>query len=362
MKFSVPTAQLKAALAPVARAAASRTAQPVLSGALLTVKGDELILRGTDLTTTASTRVKVSNATDGAILVPAQLLSTLVNSLAGESTTVAFDAESASANVTSLRTKTSIRTLNPADFPANPAVTGATVKLPASEFKDALKAVMFAAASDESRPISGVCIDSSSASPVLISTDSYRLAMCTLDAWKLSEPVDKVVVSARVLADVARYATDADVKITIGENQIEFVTNSVTLATRRTVGDFPDVTPLLAMARPEHCTVEVAGLVEALKRVSPFAPPSGLVTLSIASSAIALTTTGDHGSIADEVSLIDTTADFSFSMNQKYLVDALVHLDTDKAEIFFTNDPLRPIELRPSSSAKRRSLVMPIRA
>ena len=82
MKFRCERDVLAEAVATAGRAATGRSGSlPVLSGVRLELAGDRLTITGTDLELTIQLSLTVGGETDGAIVLPARLVSDIVRSL-----------------------------------------------------------------------------------------------------------------------------------------------------------------------------------------------------------------------------------------------------------------------------------------
>lgn len=363
MNFTVPTAALKAALAPVARAAATRAANPVLTGAKLEVSGSTLTLTGTDLDLTVRTSTQVTNGQDGVVVVPAQLLAQLVGSFAGAEVSCTTNAAGDQMTLKSGLAQSKLRTMSAEDFPPFSKVEGTTVSLSGSDLTDVLGSVLYAVSSDESRgAIAGVCVDTSQNPPVVVATDSLRMAATEMPAWSSdTSEAEPVIVPRRLVAEIARLATAAPATITISENLIEFESDGVSVSCRRISGSYPQWRPLLDGERSHVIKLASADVVDVLKRVDPLAKGTNYVELTIKGSSAQVTATGAAGSISDQIAVTAEEEPFTIRVNPRYLADAVANLGSAIVEIHHTGDATKPLELRREGSTSARSLVMPIR-
>ena len=363
MNFTVSTAALKAALAPVARAAATRATSPVLTGAKLEVSGSNLTLTGTDLDLTVKTRLDVSNTTDGVVVVPAQLLNQLVSSFAGAEVTVSTNAGGDQVTLKNGLAQSKLRTMSATDFPPIPSASGTTVSLNGTDLISVFGSVLYAVSGDESRgAIAGVCVDASQSPPVVVATDSLRMATAELPAWSTDETEpEPVIVPRRLVAEIARVATAAPATITIGDNLIEFTSADVSVSCRRISGAYPKWRPLFDGERNHVIKMASADVVDVLKRVDPLAKGTSYVELTIKGNSAQVTATGAAGSISDQIPATAGDEPFTIRVNPRYLADAVSNLGAAVIEIHHTGDATKPLELRCEGSTSSRSLVMPIR-
>jgi DNA polymerase-3 subunit beta len=360
MKFSIPTAELRAALAPVARIAV-RASTPTLSGALVRVSGTRVTFTGFDQSVSVLTSADVTDSVDGEVLVPAGLLTQLVGSMAGQSTTLDSTNDLTDLTITSGTAKTKLHTLPAADYPKIPTPTGAVSTLKNADLLGALAAVHYAVSGDESRGVlAGLCFDTSKDPAVLVATDSLRMACAAVPALNALGSAS-IIVPGRVLKEVLRTPRDEDVAISFDENLIQFKFSRLSLTGRLIAGDFPAWRPIMEVSRERTLTVNTSDLSESIKRVEPLAKESNNIEVKLSEGLVTITASGPNGTITDTVEVDYTGETFTFRVNPHYLLEALAAVGTSEADIKFTADPAKPLEVRRSGSDEVRELLMPIR-
>ena len=208
MKFATDPAKLHAALAHAHRAAAPPTAyRPALSCLLLELSGDDLKIVGSDSDRRMTVRVAVKGKRDGLALIPSRLLCALVASMPDSE--MLFDAPPDASQAT-LKCGNVVHQprLHPAGAYPDPSDMDdaeGPVTVAATDLAAALKQVVVAASRDESRPIlTGILIDGSADPPVVVATDSYRLARRRFDGAVWCKPGRRPLIPAKAAADVLR--------------------------------------------------------------------------------------------------------------------------------------------------------------
>ena len=159
MKFRCERDLLAEALATAGRAVANRGgALPVLSGVRLELTGGQLEVTGSDLDLTISVTIEVAGESDGVVVLPARLASDVVRSV--EDGKVVFEIDEEQARVTGGSAEFEIRLIPADEFPRLAQPEGDAVTIEAAAFGAALKQVIPAASSDDSRPIlTGVLLE-----------------------------------------------------------------------------------------------------------------------------------------------------------------------------------------------------------
>ena len=211
MKFRCERDVLLEALTTAGRAVASRGgALPVLSGVRLEIVGDELRVVGTDLDLTIQISVGVAGIANGVVVAPGRLVTDIVRALDPGAVVVESDDDDDELRISSGRSNFAVRTHPAGDFPRLPLVSGDAVRLPAAGLADALRQVVRAASSEDSRPIlTGVLMAAEMGGLRLVATDSYRLAVRDLPGVGVLHDEQKVLVPSRALAEVQRLLSAA---------------------------------------------------------------------------------------------------------------------------------------------------------
>jgi DNA polymerase-3 subunit beta len=140
------------ALATAGRAGSGRSGgSAVLPGTRLSLVGDRLEVTGTDQDLTISTEVVVAGLNDGVIVSPGRLLTDIVRALEPGAVLVQGDEEEL--QVSAGRSQFMLRPYRSGDFPHLPSPSGASVSLSTAGLAEALRQVVRAASSEDTRPV-----------------------------------------------------------------------------------------------------------------------------------------------------------------------------------------------------------------
>jgi DNA polymerase-3 subunit beta len=350
-------------LSTAGRATAGRGgALPVLSGLRLELTGDKLKVVGTDLDLTITVNAQVSGLEDGVIVAPGRLVTDIVRAL--EPGVVSLEADDDDLRITSGRSQFSVRTHPAGDFPRLPAPSGETVTLPVDGLADALRQVVRAASSEDSRPIlTGVLMAAEGEGLRLVSTDSYRLAVRDLAGVGVLGADQRVLVPSRALNELGRLlGGSGDVALRLGQHDATFTTGDVAVTTRLIEGEFPNYRQLIPSSYPNKLTVGKDDLLGAVRRVKLLArDPTTPVRIELRADGIRLTVaTNDWGTAAEDVDAKYEGVDMLVAFNPAYLIDGVEAIIGDEV-ILSTLDALKPATLRPTEGDDYLYLLMPVR-
>ena len=238
--------------------------------------------------------------------------------------------------------------------------------------RQAINQVVFAAATEESRPVlTGVCTQFEGNALTLAAADGFRLAVFKMPIKDKVKEKMEVIIPARTLAELNRLISDQEeaVIITLNPNksQVLFRLKSTELVSQLVQGTFPNYSQLIPKSYNTRVMVNVADFLRATKTASIFARDgSGIVRLVIASGSgnepgkLAVSARSEE--IGDDVGEIDAIVqgeEAKIAFNGKYLTDVLSVLQEEQVALETTN-PSSPGLIRPVGTDNYTHVVMPM--
>jgi DNA polymerase III subunit beta len=361
VKFRCERDDLGDALATAGRAASGRTGLPVLGGVRLVLRGDELELTGTDLELTIQVRRTVHGESDGAAILPARLVADIVRSLPTGGVSVSAGTDEV--HISAERSQFIIRPQVAEDFPrlATPPEEGVTI--PAAAFGEALRQVVRAASTDESRPLlTGVLFTTEESGLRLVATDSYRLAVRDIPGVSVLEPGQKVLVPGRALSELVRVLpATGEVTLRLGEREATFDVGDTRMTTRLIEGEFPNYRQLIPSSYPNRLTVGRDALIDGIRRVKLLARDATPIRLGLGPETLELTAVAqDIGNASESLDARYDGAEMTVAFNPDYLSAGVEAVSGDEVQLD-TLDALKPAVLRAPDDVAFLYLLMPVR-
>jgi len=371
MKLSCLQENLNKGLGIVGRAVATRTTLPITQNVLLATDQSRLKLAATNLemAITYWTGAKVEE--EGAITIPARLLSEFISSLPNDHINMTLTQHSL--QLKCARFEARINGLDAEDFPPIPQVSdGIATKIEAESLRKGISQVAFAAATEESRPVlTGVQAEFDGDKLTLAAADGFRLAVH--NAPLLSPVSDKTaaIIPARALNELNRFLSDQEepVEITLNQqkSQALFRLKNIEMVSQLIQGAFPNYSQLIPESYTTRAVVDVAEFLRATRMASIFARDgSGIVRLIITPGTELtpgkLNISARAEEIGDNVGEIDALIDgepAKIAFNAKYLSDALGALHQSQVALE-TTTPSSPGVLRPVGVDNYIHIVMPM--
>lgn len=401
MRVSCLQENLAKGLSIVSRAVSSRSTLPVLGNILLEARGGQLRLAATNLEIGINCWIGAKVEDEGAVTVPARLLSDFINSLPPERIDMELSTRTETLHLKCNRIDANMKGISSGDFPLIPTISGSEdaedaatqiqgnrIELESLGLRKMIDQVVFAAASDESRPtLTGVEVSFREDRLHMVATDGYRLSVRSARVEGMAAPNDgTVIVPARSLSELGRISADGDesqkIIVLIPEqnrNQILFqvwgkpdLKNSfhrVELVSQLIDARFPDYKSIIPKTHTTRSVVDTAALLKAVRVASLFARDNAnIIRMSIhaanGSHGGQIKLTANSAEMGDNVNEIDAMVeggDLEIAFNAKYLIDVLTQIDQPQV-LIETTLPTRPGALRPVGMGENEFLhvIMPM--
>ena len=185
VRVSVMQENLAKGLSIVGRAVSSRSTLPVLGNILLEAKDNQLRLAATNLEIGVNCWIGAKVEDEGAITVPARLLTEFVGSLPPERIDMELSVRTQTLHLRCARFDANMKGIDAADFPIVPTMEGVNgdgegvnIELQPAGLRRMIDQVIFAASTDESRPtLDGVEVNFKDNRISMAATDGYRLSL-----------------------------------------------------------------------------------------------------------------------------------------------------------------------------------------
>jgi len=373
MKLSCLQENLSRGLGTVGRAVATRSTLPITQNILLATEQSRLKLAATNLEMATTCWIGAKVEQDGAITIPARLLIDFVNSLPNDLIEITLPTNSHTLELKSGRFQAHINGIDAEDFPPIPKISdGMTTNIEATALREGITQVVFAAATEESRPVlTGINAEFEGEQLDLAAADGFRLAVHKMT---LVSPVDQkttVIIPARSLNELNRLLGDQEEPVEIITNQqksqILFRLKNAELVSQLIQGSFPDYSQVIPQSYSTRAVVDINEFLRVIKMSSIFArDASGIVRLVITPGAELtpgkITASAQAEEIGGNVGEIDALADgeeAKIAFNVKYLSDVLSVLHQAQVALEVTT-PSSPGVIRPIGVDNYVHVIMPM--
>ena len=364
MKLQVTQENLSKALGNVAKIAmANKNPLPILNNVILKTEDNRLSISATNLEIAITEKVGSKVKTEGSITVPARLMQEYITSL--PSGVIDLELDEHKLHIMTDHYKSTINGVISDDFPDIPVVSdGVEWSIPAKEFKKGLQQVVFAASSDEARPVlTGVYLKNQDGKLFAAATDSYRLAEKEL--IKTKQEVS-LLVPATALQELLRIIPESAVNVEVfaDNQQVLFRVGDIELVSKLIDVPYPDYRKLIPTNFEVTATLPREEFIAITKVSSLFARESaGSISIKIDEESKTISITSIASQLGENNSKAEAKikGDGEVTLNSRYLLDALNALNASEVTFSF-NGKLDPCLITSSEAPDQTYLVMPLKS
>jgi DNA polymerase-3 subunit beta len=349
MRVTCSQEQLNRGLNVVGKAVTTRTTLPVLNNILLATDEGRLKLTATNLEVGITHWLPCRSVErEGAITIPARLLSEFVSSLPNEDITLDLNEANYTVHVSCGRYQADLRGLRADEFPSLPTLSGPPLaQLPAGLLREIINQVSFAASTDDNRPVlSGVLMSFKGNRLTMAAADGFRLSVRRAD---LEQPIGaegevRIIVPARAMNELARVLPDAgageetqvSITVTPNRNQVLFHATNLNVTSRLVEGNFPNYEQIIPAEWKTRTTATTAELLKAMRIASYFAKDNASVVKLTMNAAGELepgllTISANAAEVGSNQSQLDVVIEGEggqIQFNAKYMLDVLSVINT----------------------------------
>lgn len=369
MKFTCLRENLSRGLSTVNKAIPVNHTLPILTNVLIVTEDGRLKLAGTDFNTYVVTYVGASVDEDGAITVPAKLLSEFVSHLSAEQLSANLKDEIF--HISAGRSKSRFNGVTAEDFPNLPEVgdKNANLEIDPKDLSDAVSQVGFSVADDDTRPVfSGILMSYHDGKLTLVGSDGFRLSEIEFDVKGKGDDFS-IVVPSRTMLEAARLFSSCEDKIKLyidsSENTCLFECEDTLLTTRVIEGIYPDYKKIIPSKTEISAKFSAEELLEAVRLTNVFAKDAeNVITLTvdpkgnIKVSSTSKETGSNSTKIKAEVKS-NLKEPFEVVFNAKYLLE---FLNNNKFEelVFNASEKTTPCLIKPSEEGTFLHVLAPM--
>lgn len=291
MKVTVLQENLAHGLSIVSRAVSPRSTLPVLANVLVATDEGRLRLSATNLEMGITCWIGAKVEEEGSTTVPARTFSDLVGTMPSPQVSLSLDTRTQTLNVRSGASTNDIKCIDAQEFPPLPVPDFENaIQVNVADFKEMIQQVVFAASSDEARPVlMGVLVNVDKDTVTMAAADGFRLSVRTATLSTPAPQPVSAIIPARALSELARIAADGEEMIQMvlpkGRGQVVFRVKDAELVSQLIDGTFPDYQQIIPRKHSSRTLVSTVSLLKACKQAEIFAREgSNVVRLNIKNS------------------------------------------------------------------------------
>ncbi len=366
MKIKAEKKVLLDAVLPTLCALSTKALIPALECIYFKAENGLLTVTGYDLAKGVKTETPVNIEEEGALLLNAQKLSSIIRALPDGIIEITTDKDS-KVTIISGKVKFEILGLPVDGYPSIPELSGdRSFTIPKGILKKLCQQLLFSVSIDEKRPVlTGVCFEINGDKMTVVSCDAFRLSI-RHETIK-SDELMKFIVPGRTLAELMKLLDDSDDVITVELTNKHIIMHfdNLYFFSRLVEGEYIDYLKPI----PKDTAIEVrvklddiiascerAGLVIDERVKSP-------IKISVVPGGLLLSCDSVNGKVRDEIPASVTGGELDIGFNNKYLLDALraASLSGDDEVVLRMKSSLVGMSIQPIEHDMYFYLVLPVR-
>lgn len=336
MKFTIASKSLLSHLSAVSKVVSQKNTIAILDNFLFTIKNNMLIATGTDQENTITARMELLESDgEGSIAVNVKRMLDLLKELPDQGLVFEVNDESHEVHLQYHNGDYNFVGFDGNEYPQqeNLGEEKYEMTIPASEITNGIERTIFAAGSDQLRPIMmGVLWDIKPEEVVFVATDTHKLVRYINRRIHAGFEGSFVLPTkpASILSSILA-KEEGDVKVTIDSKSVSFETETYTMNCQFLNGKYPNYNGAIPQSNPYMVVIDRTLFLNAIRRVAVFATEGGLIQLEISDSKITIKTQDlDYSSSAKECLDCDYQGEaLTVGFNKDKIIEVVSNISSD---------------------------------
>ncbi len=340
MKFIVSSTSLLRNLQAISGVLNASNTLPILDDFLFRLKEDQLEITASDLETTMTVTIPTTKAEEpGIVAIPAKILIDTLKTFSDLPLTFTINDETFGVEISTGEGKYKLTGHNSDEFPKVPVKADTTtLTLDSSTLAKAITKTVFAAGSDELRPVmSGVFCQLSPDDLTFVATDAHKLVRYRRLDTRSGEAVS-FILPKKPLNQLKTLLLNKEFPVTIDYNQTNafFSFENINLVCRLIEGKYPNYEAVIPRDNPNALLIDRASFLNSIKRIALFANQSThQVRLKISGKELVLSAEDiDFSNEAKERLSCSYQGDsMEIGFNSRFLLEMVNNVDSEQLRL-----------------------------
>jgi len=367
MKFTVSSTALSSSLQSISRVISSKNTLPILDNFLFKITGEELSVTASDLETTLTTSVEISEVEgNGSVAVSAKLLLDILKEFSEQP--LIFDINDADMSITMKSYSGTYNLVGQVgeEYPSLPELSDDknTLSVPVDVLSSGINKTLFAAATDDLRPtMTGIFFDIRQDNLTFVATDAHKLVRFKSMAVQPDLVANFILPQkpSGVLKTILP-KENGDVLVEFDGKNVAFTLSHYKMFCRQIEGRFPNYENVIPKQEDNinKVVVDRISLVNALRRVSLFTnQANNLIKLALDNNSLNISAQDIDFSISAEETLECQYAGqmLTIGFKSQFLIEILNNISSMEVLIELS-DPSRAGLILPYEQNEDEHLLM----
>ena len=363
MKLECKKDVLRDALTLAERLTGRNLSLPVLSGVLLEVMGEILVIRATNLDVGVEIKIPVKVEKEGQVVIKGGTLISLLNNLKEDK--IKLELVNENILVSSVYHTILVKALPVGDFPSLPIQPESEdVEISAETLVGGLKSVFFSSATSSIKPeINSVYLYSEENQLFFVATDSFRLSERKIIMPSLKSDLE-MIIPAKNVAEIIRLFENVGDKVVLNynKNQLAITSSNFYFISRLIDGVYPDYRQIVPKEAKTEVILTRDDLLANLKLVNVFANKLNQIDCKVQPNNKNVEIVSQNSEVGESAARLGaeiTGEPIEMSFNVRYLLEMFQSLSDQEVIIKF-NGKTKPVLFRGVADPSFSYLVMPM--
>lgn len=345
----------------------SKNINTILSNCLFNISRDKVEIIATDNEMAVKTQIDASADSNFSFTANGKKLSSIIKELPDEDISLTID-DSMVINIKSSNIKGSYTFYgtDSNEYPQLPEISNQnSVDIDQAVFKEMIKKVIYAAATDTIKPVfnSIYIISEKPGTITAIATDSRRLSMITREIDSEAFIGEGIIIPLKTINEVYKLLSNSgSCKISFDSKQCYFKINETEIISRVIEGQFPNYKQIIPKEYSHKSIIETSKILDSVKRAMIFTrEPANKIIMTLNKDVLHIeANTPELGQAEEELNIeSDNKEKIFLGINAHFLFDTLKQIDSFSFVCGITGQ-MSPITIIPEDDKNYISVIMPI--
>lgn len=366
MKIKAEKKVLLEAVTPTLCALSTKALIPALECIYFKAENGLLTVTGYDLAKGVRTETPINVEEEGALLLNAQKLSSIIRALPEGMVDISTDKDY-KVTIVSGKIKFEILGLPTDGYPSIPELAGdRSFTIPKGILKRLCQQVLFSVSVDEKRPVlTGVNFEINGDKLTIVSCDAFRLSI--RHETIQSDELMKFIVPGRTLSELMKLLDDSDENIVVELTNKHIIMHfdNLYFFSRLIEGEYLDYLKPIPKDTTIEVKVKLDDFISSCERASLVIDErvKSPIKITVAPGGLLFSCDSVNGKVRDEIPASVSGGELEIGFNNKFLLDALraASLSNDDEVVLRMRSPLVGMSIQPIDHDSFFYLVLPVR-
>jgi DNA polymerase-3 subunit beta len=362
MNFTVSSSFLLDHLQKANGAIDSNPTMAILEDFKFDVKDGQLEVRGTDLTTSVTTRLEVQHEGEFSCIVPAKILVDTLKATPEQPIEFQYDEDQHQVTVTNSMGKYHMAARSVSEYPNLPVVDQAqSIRLDSEVLLEGFSKTVFATSNDQARrPMMGINVIIEDGKMIFAATDAHKLVEFVYENEDVQGSGQFILPKKGVnlLRSILKSGEEVDFHFNVQHAFFHF--DNTEVACKLIEADYPDYKNIIPKDNAIELSINKSDFLQSLKRISIFANKSThqvMLQLNEDSLTISAKDIDYSNDAKEQLACFYKNEPMEIAFNARFLLEMVSVLDSDEV-VFKINSPNRAVLILPSENKEQQVLTM----